>query len=149
MKSDLNIMIDGMRLNIRVGIIFKYHDKVLIEIRKDREGNSVIPGGRMKIDESRVDTLKREIMEEMHYTLDDNKITYCDLIEMFYPFDGTVSHEFFFVYKYDMDEEIYNELNKIKENQDSNETEYMFVGDNEFDEVNLLPMELRDIIKRI
>ena len=147
--SDINVLIDGMRLNIRVGIIFKYHDKVLIEIRKDRVGNSVIPGGRLKINESRLVALKREIMEEMNYSLDDNRITYCDLIETFYPFDGTTSHEFFFVYKYEMNEDIYNELSMVKENQDGGETEYMFVGENEFDKVNLLPMELRDIIKSI
>ncbi len=147
--SDLNILIDGMRLNIRVGIIFKYNGKVLIEIRKDRLGNSVIPGGRLKINESRLQALKREIMEEMNYSLDDNKVTYCDLIETFYTFDGIDSHEFFFVYKYEMDEDIYNKLSMIKENQDSGETEYMFVTDDEFDNVNLLPMELRDIIKSI
>lgn len=149
MRSDINIIVDGIRLNIRVGIIFKYQDKVLIEIRKDRVGNSVIPGGRIKIDESRMDALKREIMEEMNYQLDEDRITYCDTIEPFYTFDNTKVHEIFFIYKYDMNEDIYNELNNIKENQDSNETEYMFVNFNEFDKVNLLPMELRDIIKNI
>ena len=53
MKSDIVVKIDDIILNIRVGIIFKYHDNVLIEIRKDRTGNSVIPGGRVKIDEYR------------------------------------------------------------------------------------------------
>ena len=51
MKSDLSLMIDDIRLNIRVGIIFRYNNKTLIEVLKTREGNSVIPGGRVKIDE--------------------------------------------------------------------------------------------------
>ncbi len=69
--KDLNLLIDGYRLNIRVGIIFKYHDKVLIEVRKDRVGNSVIPGGRIKIGEHSSDALIREIKEELNINLGD------------------------------------------------------------------------------
>ncbi len=147
MKSDLMLTVDEIILNIRVGIIFKYHDKVMIEIRKDRVGNSVIPGGRIKIDESREDALKREIREEMHYELDDSRIKYRDTIESFFDFDGKRFHEFFFVYQYEMNEEIYQELLNIKENQDNHITDYIFVGYDEFDKVDLLPMEIRDIIK--
>ncbi len=148
MNSDLNILIDGIRLNIRVGIIFKYQGKTLIEIRKDRVGNSVIPGGRLKINESRIDGLKREIMEEMNYSLFDERIKYLDTIESFFTFEGIKVHELFFVYEYEMNEDIYNSLLTIKENQDNHITDYIFVSDNEFDKVNLLPLELRDIIGR-
>ena len=147
MKSDLNLTIDDIILNIRVGIIFKYHDKVMIEIRKDRVGNSVIPGGRIKIDELREDALKREIKEEMHYTLDDSRIKYRETLEYFFDFEGRKYHEFFFVYEYGMDDKIYQDLLEIKENQDNFITDYIFVSYDEFDDVNLLPLEIRDIIK--
>ena len=147
MKSDLHLNIDNIILNIRVGIIFKYHDKVLIEIRKDRVGNSVIPGGRLKIDELREDALKREIREEMNFELEDERIMYKNTIESFFDFDGKRYHELFFVYEYKMNEEIYKELLEKKENQDNHITDYIFVGYDEFDKVDLLPMEIRDIIK--
>ena len=147
MKSDLKLTVDDIILNIRVGIIFKYLNKVMIEIRKDRVGNSVIPGGRIKIDELREDALKREIQEEMHYTLDEKRIKYRDTLEYFFDFEGKRYHEFFFVYEYEMNEEIYQELLKIKENQDNFITDYIFVGYDEFDKVVLLPKEVRDIIK--
>ena len=83
MKSDLSLMIDDIRLNIRVGIIFRYNNKTLIEVLKTREGNSVIPGGRVKIDELCVDSLKREIKEEMHYELVDEKISFIKNLEYF------------------------------------------------------------------
>jgi len=148
MMSDLKLIVDDIILNIRVGIIFRYRDKVMIEIRKDRVGNSVIPGGRIKIDELRVDALKREIKEEMHYELDDSRIKYQETLEYFFDFEGKKYHEFFFVYKYEMNEEIYQELLKRKENQDNYITDYIFVSFNEFDSVNLLPLEIRDIIKK-
>lgn len=147
MKSDIALNIDNIFLNIRVGIIFKYQGKVLIEIRKDRVGNSVIPGGRLKIDELREAALKREIKEEMHYTLDDNKIKFIKTLEYFFDFDNKKYHELFFVYEYLMDERTYQDLLEIKENQDNFITDYIFIDYNQFDEVNLLPMEIRDIIK--
>ena len=148
MKSDIALNIDDIYLNIRVGIIFKYQDKVLIEIRKDRKGNSVIPGGRLKIDEYRIDALKREIKEEMHIILDDKKIKFKDTIEEFFEFDNKKFHELFFVYEYAMDEEMYQELLNVKENQDNHITDYIFVGYDEFDKVVLLPYEVRELITR-
>ena len=147
MKSDIALNIDDIYLNIRVGIIFKYDNKVLIEIRKDRIGNSVIPGGRVKIDEYREDALKREIKEEMNFSLEDERIKYKDTIESFFDFDNKKYHEIFFVYEYVMNEEIYIKLLQIKENQDNHITDYIFVNYDQFDEVDLLPMKLRDIIK--
>ena len=148
MKSDIAIKIDDIYLNIRVGIIFKYHDNVLIEIRKDRTGNSVIPGGRVKIDELRVDALKREIKEEMGITLVDEKIKYKDTIEEFFSFDDKKFHEIFFVYEYEMDDDFYQELLKVKENQDKHITNYIFISYDEFDKVNLLPIKIRELIMK-
>lgn len=147
MKSDISLPIDGIYLNIRVGIIFKYQDKVLIEIRKDRVGNSVIPGGRVKIDEYRIEALKREIKEEMNYDLLDDRIIYKDTIESFFTINDKDVHELFFIYEYLMDEKIYEGLLTIKENRDNHMTDYIFVGYDEFEKVDLLPMDLRDIIK--
>ena len=72
MKKDLSIMVDDVKLNIRVGIIFKYQDKVLIEL--SNTSNSVIPGGRIKINEKSSDAIKREIKEEMDFDLDSKKL---------------------------------------------------------------------------
>ena len=147
MKSDLSLMIDDIKLNIRVGIIFRYNNKTLIEVLKSRKGNSVIPGGRVKIDELSTDSLKREMMEEMHFSLVDEKLSFIKKLEYFFEFEGVRVHEFFFVYKYFMEEEDYLNLMKVKENQDNHLTDYLFVNDDEFIKYNLLPLEVIDIIK--
>ena len=128
MKSDLSLMIDDIRLNIRAGIIFRYNNKTLIEVLKTREGNSVIPGGRVKIDELCVDSLKREIKEELHYELVDEKISFIKNLEYFYEYNGEKVHELFFVYKYSMDEEDYlnHNLAKIEEYRKNG----IFIGKN-------------------
>ncbi len=145
---DLSVNIGEYKLNVRVGIIFKYQDKVLIEIRKDRLGNSVIPGGRIKIGERSIDALIREIKEEMGINLNKNEIIYENTMENFFTFDNTKFHEIFFVYKYNVDDMFYQKLLNVKDNIDNHITEYLFVPFHEFDEVNLLPLEIRDIIMK-
>ena len=46
-----------------------------------------------------------------------------------------------------MDEADYLNLQKVKENQDTHLTEYLFISDDEFTKYNLLPLEVIDIIK--
>ena len=145
---DLSIMVDDYKLNIRAGVIFEYQGKVLIEIRKDRVGNSVIPGGRLKIGESSSDALLREIKEEMGLTLDKNKLIFNTTLENFFTFENINFHEIFFVYKYPVDDDFYQTLLTVKDNLDNHITDYIFVKPEEFDKVVLLPMEIRDIITK-
>ena len=146
MKSDLSLMIDDIKLNIRVGIIFKFDNKVLLEIPKIL-GNSVIPGGRVKIDELSINAIKREIKEEMNFNLLDERIIFKKNLEYFFTMDNVRYHEFFFVYEYTLLEDDYKKLINIRENLDNHLTHYEFVSYDKFDEVNLLPLEIRDIIK--
>ena len=72
MASDLKINIDGVRLNIRVGAIIRHNDDIVLEI-STVGANSVIPGGRIKINESSLDAVLRELKEELNYEFDKNK----------------------------------------------------------------------------
>ena len=47
MNKDLSVMIDDVKLNIRVGAIIKYQDKILVEKNKNVDFY-VVPGGRVK-----------------------------------------------------------------------------------------------------
>ena len=46
-----------------------------------------------------------------------------------------------------MDNADYEKLKMIGENQDNQKTKYVFSKFDEFDKYNLLPLEIRDIIK--
>ena len=75
------------------------------------------------------------------------KIIYKKTMENFFTFDGKKCHEIFFIYEYTVDEDDYQTLVKVKENQDNKTTEYIFINYDQFDEVDLLPLEIRNIIK--
>ena len=146
MNNDISVMINNKKLNIRVGIIFKYEDKVLVEVPKYNFYNSVVPGGRIKIGEYSIDAIKREIKEEMGFELLDSKLGFVKTLEEMFTFNNIDYHEIFFIYKYDVDEDDYNLLIKIKDNQDNANSYYKFITKEEFNEYNLLPLEIRDII---
>ena len=147
MKKDLSIMVDDVKLNIRVGIIFKYQDKVLIEL--SNTSNSVIPGGRIKINEESSDAIKREIKEEMDFDLDSKKIQFLNVLEEFFEIDNVQFHEIFFVYNYLVDEDDYNKLLSIKRNLDNTNNYYEFIHIDNLREVNLLPERLIEMIKAL
>ena len=149
MNNDIAILINNIKLNIRAGIIFKYNNKLLIEVPNNNFYNSVIPGGRMKMGEYSIDTIKREIKEEMHFTLKDEKIKLINTHEEMFTFDNVDYQEIFFIYKYDVDDNDYQELLKINENQDSHASNYKFIEENEFEKYNLLPLVIRDLFKEI
>ena len=64
MASDLSVFIDDIRLNIRVGVVMRHGDDVVLEFSNTAK-HVVIPGGRMKIGEPSNLAIVREVEEEM------------------------------------------------------------------------------------
>lgn len=148
MHSDLKGMIDDVVFNIRVGVILEHQDEVLIEISKVGS-NSVIPGGRIKTYETSVNAIKREVMEELGYNLNESKLKFIKVLENLFEFEGHKVHELFFVYKYLVDDKEYEALKNIKNNQDNDSTYFEFININDIDKVNLLPLTIIDMIREL
>ena len=143
---DISVVINNIKLNIRVGVILKYGDETLIELSKVGS-NSVIPGGRIKIGEKSIDAIKREIKEELNFDIDVNKLTFVKIIENFFKIDTNKYHELFFVYKYNVSEDEYRILSNIKNNNDNANSYFEFVKLNDLNSINLLPTEVIELIK--
>lgn len=94
-ENDINVDINGVKLNCRaVGIIIK-DNKILFQKRK-QDKFWALPGGKIKVLEKSSDTLKREIEEEIGV-----KVTVKDLFsvsEYFFDFDKTKFHQYIFAY---------------------------------------------------
>ena len=146
MASDLKVDIDGVRLNIRVGLIMKYGNEVAIEISTVGR-NSVIPGGRMKINENSRDALSREINEEMNLNLDKQKLSMIKVFENFFTYEQKDFHEIYFLYEYPLNKNEYDFIKNNVTNKDNSTTFFKFVKSNELEKYNLLPLDLHEIIK--
>ena len=142
-NKDLSTIIDNTKLNIRVGAIIKYQNKILIEKNKNVDF-AVIPGGRIKTLENSKEALLREIKEELGIDLSKEEFQMSSLIENFFEFDNQKYHELYFVYKVDLkqDYDIKDGIINL-DNQDSN---YYLLSQEQFQQTKILPNILKEIV---
>ena len=144
MAKDINIDIEGKRLNVRVGVIMRFEDSVVIEISTAGR-NSVVPGGRIHVCESSIDALEREVLEEMNFQIDKKRTRKLEVFENFFKYDGKEVHEIYFLYEYTLNNEEIEKL-KFEQNKDNSTTYFSLVPNNEISKYNLLPLSLHKII---
>ena len=121
MNKDLSVMIDDVKLNIRVGAIIKYQDKILVEKNKNVDFY-VVPGGRVKTLENSKDTLLRELNEELGIDFSNEEFKLKSFIENFFTFDNNKYHELYLLYEVNLQNE-YN-LQDGMQNLDNIDTNY-------------------------
>ncbi len=141
--KDLSMMVDDVKFNYRVGLIIKREDEVLIECNPQYDF-VVFPGGRVKALENSIDALKREIGEEMQIDINNDEIKMKGLVENFFELDEKTYHELYFLYRIEVtkDDKRFSD-NMI--NHDSENNYYKWVKYNQLDEVNLLPVVMRNL----
>lgn len=141
MTKDLNIIDENNRLNVRVGVIARYLDNIIIEITT--ENFSVIPGGRIKFNEKSSLALKREMKEEINLDIDENRLKKLEVFENFFVCDNKNVHEIYFLYEYNLNESEFNRLKNLKNNLDNKNNYFKFINQDEIEKYNLLPKFLR------
>ena len=142
--SDLSIIIDGIKFNVRVGLLIKRRSDILIECNSDYDF-VVLPGGRVKNLESSKDALIREINEEMKIDLTNYNLEFIGIDENFFELDNIKYHELYFIYKIEIDENN-EDFKDGMINYDSKVNYYKWVNILDLKEVNLLPKSLINII---
>lgn len=142
--SDLSIIIDGIKFNVRVGLLIKRRSDILIECNSDYDF-VVLPGGRVKTLESSKDALIREINEEMKIDLTNYNLEFIGIDENFFELDNIKYHELYFIYKIEIDENN-DDFKDGMINYDSKVNYYKWINILDLKEVNLLPKSLISII---
>lgn len=141
-NKDLSVMIEDVKLNVRVGAIIKHQNKILVERNKNVDF-AVVPGGRIQTLETSHTALLRELNEELGIDLSNEKFELAALIENFFTFDNKKYHELYFLYKVELQKD-YN-LNDGIKNLDNSNSSYYFLNEEELEKEKMLP----DIIKQI
>ena len=147
MSNDLKITMGSNVLNIRVGIILRKDNEVVLEISKIG-ANSAVPGGRIRINENSFEAIIREIKEEMDMDLDKSKVNKVDTYENFFEYDNIKYHEIFFLYEYDLNNEEYDYIKSLGNNKDNITTYFDLVDNSRLEEVDLLPTLLYEVIRK-
>lgn len=139
--NDVSIMIENVKFNYRAGLIIECGEEILVEVNPKIDFVT-LPGGRVKTMETSKEGLRREIKEELHYSLKDKEYNLRGIIENFFEYDNKKYHELYFLYKIKIDRDHKLYKNGLI-NQDSKTTYFKWVKKSELAKVNLLPKVLR------
>ena len=139
---DLRFLIDGMKLNIRSGIIIIKDNKILLHKNANRD-NYCLPGGGVKFLESSEEAIIREIKEETGLDIKVDK--FVSTIENIFERDGIKFHEIYFIYRGSFIEDV--DTSKIIENIEGKPLKYGFVDLDKLDDYYILPVVTTDIIR--
>ena len=146
--KDISILVDDIKFNFRVGVIFEYNDSIIIE-KGDKSNFGVLPGGRVMTLEDTKSALIREIQEEMHFDISKKEIKLQDIIENFFTYNGTKYHELYFVYRVKLEEN--DEIVKRKKeefiNYDSESNYYEYINLDDIDNERIKPEIIKKIVK--
>lgn len=143
---DITIDVDNYKLNVRAAGVMIHNDKILVHRNVNSDHYALI-GGRVEIGENSVDTVKREIKEELGK---DIEITgYISTIENFFEMKGSKYHEIMFVHKIEF---INKEDKKIeytmKNIEGKDYLQYEWIELDRIDEYPLLPRAVKDVLKK-
>lgn len=139
---DIRIIVDGVKLNVRSGIIIIKDNKILLH-KNDNKDNYCLPGGGVHFLESSEEAIIREVKEETGL---DIKVENCvSTIENMFEHDGIKFHEIYFIYRGSFVDDI--DTSKVIENIEGKPIKYGFVDLDRLDEYKILPVVTTDIIK--
>lgn len=142
---DLTIDIEDYKLNVRAAGLIIHNGKILAH-RNINSDHYALIGGRVEIGENSVDTVRREIKEELGK---DVEITgYVATIENFFDVEGSKYHEILFVHKV----EFINENDKkieytMKNIEGKNYLRYEWLDLEKIDEYPILPKIIKEVLK--
>lgn len=96
-KSDISFEINDSKFNYRVAIIFEHNNRLLIQ-KSEKDSFYSLMGGKVKIGESSIDALKREIKEELNYNLKDEQCNLIRIYENFFKYKNKKYHELLYIF---------------------------------------------------
>lgn len=143
--KDVSVMIDNVKFNYRAGLIIECGNEILVEVNPDIDFVT-LPGGRVKTLESSKEGLKREIKEELDFSIKEKDLCLRGIIENFFEFDNKKNHELFFLYKITIDKE-HKLYGREIVNKDSEKSYFKWVKKSDLTKANLLPKVLRTWVK--
>ena len=134
--QDISFTMSGGKFNLRVAAVIMRNSKILVMTGEDSP-YFYLPGGRLKLHETSVSALRREISEELHEQIQSLQLLW--VVENFFreTQNDEDSHEICFFYKSEIKPEsvIYEEGRK-------NVFNWVYI--NELDDIDLVPRFLKE-----
>ena len=142
---DITIDVEDYKLNVRAAGVIIHNNKILVHKNINSDHYALV-GGRIEIGENSVDTIKREIKEELGK---DIEITgYISTIENFFEMKGSKYHEIMFVHKVEFVDEKDKEIEYTLENIEGKDyLKYEWLELDKIEQYPLWPKAIREVLK--
>lgn len=114
---DISVKIENKKFNFRVALVPFKNDKILVQ-NSLKDGFLSLVGGRVKLNETTIDAVKRETEEELGFTLEESKLHLIKVCENFFTYNDNEFHEILFVYIFNWEECRNFKPIKIKDKKD-------------------------------
>lgn len=142
---DITLDVGNYKLNVRAAGIMIHNGKILVHRNVNSDHYALI-GGRVEIGENSVDTIKREIKEELGKDIEI--IGYISTIENFFEMKNSKYHEIMFVHKIEFINEDDKKIEYTMKNIEGKEyLQYEWIEINKIDEYPLVPKVIKAILK--
>lgn len=142
---DITIDIEDYKLNVRAAGVIIHNNKVLVHKNINSDHYALV-GGRVEIGENSVDTIKREIKEELGKNIE---ITgYISTIENFFEMKGSKYHEIMFVHKVEFVDEDDKEIEyTLKNIEEKDYLKYEWLELDKIEQYPLWPKAIQEVLK--
>ena len=142
---DITLDVNNYKLNLRAAGVMIHNGKILVHRNVNSDHYALI-GGRVEIGENSVDTIKREIKEELGKDIEI--IGYISTIENFFEMKNSKYHEIMFVHKIEFINEDDKKIEYTMKNIEGKEyLQYEWIEINKIDEYPLVPKVIKSILK--
>lgn len=134
---DINFDTEKGVFNYRVAAVIENNGKFLVAEHSNKDYLSLI-GGRTKIGESSIETIKREVLEETGYQVSETKVM--GILENFFTssYDNKAYHEILILVKVDFEDQTVNNQEKV-ECLDKKDISFTWKNIDELKQKNLKP----------
>ena len=142
---DITIDVGDYKLDVRAAGVIIHNNKVLVHKNVNSDHYALV-GGRIEIGENSVNTIKREIKEELGK---DIEITgYISTIENFFEMKGSKYHEIMFIHKIEFSNKEDKKIEYTMKNVEGKDyLQYEWIDLDRIDEYPLLPKAVKDVLK--
>lgn len=104
-KKDISYFDEDTKIkfNFRVAVISYNNNKILLQ-KCNKDSFYSLIGGRVKLGESSLTAIKRELKEETGIEVKDEELTLINIVENFFTYNNTKYHELLYIYKVENEE---------------------------------------------
>lgn len=142
---DLTVELDGKILNVRAAGMIIHNNKILVHRNINHDHYALI-GGRVMVGENSIDTIKREMHEELGKEVEVEECV--SVVENFFTMKGKRYHEIMFIHKVDFVNEEDKLIDYILDNIEGKDyLKYMWLDLDKIDEYIILPKVAKEILK--